>query len=52
MDEKTKTILNKLTRTRRGETICLMEWEVRLILAYIDELRTKVLQKGWQENNE
>lgn len=38
MDERLKTVLNKLRRTRRGETVCLMSWEVELLLAFIDEL--------------
>ena len=38
MDERVTPILNKLHRTRRGETVCLMSWEVELLLAFIDEL--------------
>ena len=39
MDERLKPILNKLHRTRRGETVCLMSWEVELLLNLIDELQ-------------
>lgn len=39
MDERVTPILNKLRRTRRGETVCLMSWEVELLLKYIEDLK-------------
>lgn len=41
MDERLQAVLNKLFRTRRGETVCLMEWEVELLLSYIRDLQRK-----------
>ena len=35
--EQVKTILKRMRKTRHGETICLMSWEVMLLLKYIDE---------------
>ena len=45
MDSKLQAILNKLFRTRRGETVCLMAWEVDVLLEYIAELQRKDKEK-------
>lgn len=37
--DRRKQVLRKLTRTRNDETVCLMYWEVAILLDYIDELR-------------
>lgn len=39
--EQLKTILKRLRNTRPNETICLMSWEVSLLLKYIDVLIMK-----------
>jgi hypothetical protein len=42
-DEKMRQerVLRKLIRTGRGETVCLADWEVRLLLDYIYRLERK-----------
>lgn len=37
--ERRKRVLKKLAQTRRDETVCLMYWEVAIVLDYIYELR-------------
>ena len=37
MDERAKQIIKRLRRTGQGETICLMDWEVRIILELIEK---------------
>ena len=58
-DERRKRVLKKLTQTRRGETVCLMYWEVALLLDYIYELKrgnkngnAEVQKAGCQGTNE
>jgi hypothetical protein len=41
--QRLEDVLRRLRRTRRGETICLAEWEIKLVLEYIDELKRKVV---------
>lgn len=36
-------VLKRLRDTRRNETICLMGWEVGILLAWIDEMRERIL---------
>ena len=36
---RVKHIVRRLRMTRRGETICLMDWEVGLLLEYMDDLK-------------
>lgn len=36
---RVKHIVRRLRMTRRGETICLVDWEVGYLLEYIDDLR-------------
>jgi hypothetical protein len=42
-EQRREDVLRRLRRTRRGETICLAEWEIKLVLEYIDELKRKVV---------
>jgi hypothetical protein len=42
-EQRRETVLRKLRRTGRGETVCLAEWEIKLVLEYIDELKRKVV---------
>lgn len=44
-EEKRDRVLRRLTRTGRGETICLADWEVEVILNYIYELERKSEQE-------
>ena len=52
--EKTKLFIKRerirrnLINTRTGETICLQDWEVQLLLAWIKELESEVLKHGGQ----
>jgi hypothetical protein len=39
MNEQERTLMKRLQRTRRDETICLNWWEVEILLNMIDELR-------------
>jgi len=36
-----EAVLRKLRRTGRGETVCLGDWEVKLLLGYIDDMKRK-----------
>lgn len=38
-DSRRRDVMRRLTNTRRGETICLMYWEVAVLLDYIRELK-------------
>ena len=42
MDRETerqlKKTLQRMTETRRDESICLLGWQVKLVIDYIDEL--------------
>ena len=49
MNEKLKQVLRRLKLTRRSETVCLMEWECRLILEYIAELERREKKDGSAE---
>lgn len=40
--EKTMRVINKLNQTRTGETVCLADWEVRLLLKMIHRQRQKI----------
>ena len=40
--EKTMRVINKLNQTRTGETVCLADWEVRLLLNMIHRQRQKI----------
>lgn len=33
-----KRIMKKLKKTRKGETICLMDWEVEILVSWFDSL--------------
>ena len=33
-----KRIMKKLKMTRKGETICLMDWEVQILVEWFDSL--------------
>jgi hypothetical protein len=37
--ERRKAVLYKLRKTEQGETICLADWEVQLLLEYIEKLK-------------
>lgn len=38
MNDLREQVLKRLRLTRRNETICLMEWEVRVLIEWIEEL--------------
>ena len=40
--EKLMRVINKLNQTRTGETVCLADWEVRLLLKMIHRQRQKI----------
>ena len=40
-EQRRETVLRKLRRTGRGETVCLADWEVKLLLGYIDDMKRK-----------
>lgn len=42
-EQRRESVLRKLRRTRRGETVGLAEWEIKLLLDYINELKRKVV---------
>lgn len=42
-EQRRETVLRKLRRTGRGETVCLADWEVKLLLGYIDDMKRKVV---------
>ena len=37
--ERVKHIIRRLYMTKTGETICLVYWEIDLLLKYIEELK-------------
>ena len=37
-----KHILKRLRMTRQNETICLMDWEARCLVAWIEELERRM----------
>lgn len=37
-EERRDRVLRKLSRTGRGETVCLADWEVEAVLDYIYKL--------------
>ena len=37
MDSERKSVLKRLKLTRRNETVCLMWWEVKILLDWIEE---------------
>lgn len=41
-ERRREAVLRRLRRTERGETVCLAEWEVKLLINYIEELKRKV----------
>lgn len=38
-EERRRQVLKRLTKTAHGETVCLMYWEVAVLLDYIDDLK-------------
>jgi hypothetical protein len=40
-EQRREAVLRKLRRTGRGETVCLADWEVKLLLGYIDDMQRK-----------
>ena len=40
-EQRREAVLRKLRRTGRGETVCLADWEVKLLLGYIDDMKRK-----------
>jgi hypothetical protein len=40
-ERRGEAVVRKLRRTGQGETICLADWEVKLLLKYIDEMKRK-----------
>lgn len=40
-EQRREAVLRKLRRTGQGETVCLAEWEIKLLLAYIDDMKRK-----------
>lgn len=40
-EQRRESVLRKLRRTRHGETVCLADWEVKLLLGYIDDMKRK-----------
>lgn len=40
--ERRDKVIKRMRQTRRGETICLAEWEVKIILDLIDRQKQKI----------
>lgn len=40
-EQRREAVLRKLRRTGHGETVCLADWEVRLLLEYIGKTKRK-----------
>lgn len=40
-EQRREAILRKLRRVGHGETVGLAEWEIKLLLDYIDDLKRK-----------
>ena len=40
-EQRREAVLRKLRLTGRGETVCLADWEVNLLLDYIDDMKRK-----------
>ena len=38
-EERLKQVLKRLRKTRSGETICLMAWDVEMLLEHIENLK-------------
>ena len=55
IEEKTRLFIKRerirrnLINTRTGETICLHDWEVQLLLAWIKELESEVNKNAERE---
>lgn len=49
MDVQMKRILRRLKLTRRGETICLADWEARLVVEYIENAERRKKEDGSAE---
>lgn len=41
-EERQKAVLRRIRMTAQNETICLADWEVRLLIGYIDSLKSKL----------
>lgn len=39
--EQRKTLMKRLRMTGRNETICLMDWQVALLIEWIEELQER-----------
>ena len=39
--EQRKRIMKRLEMTRQNETICLQDWEVEILIEWINELKAK-----------
>lgn len=54
MEEKTKLFIKRerirrnLINTKTGETICLQDWEIQIVLEWIKELEREVGKDGNQ----
>jgi len=44
-EQRREAVLRKLRRTGQGETVCLADWEVKLLLKYIGQKDRKDTQK-------
>jgi hypothetical protein len=44
-EQRRESVIKKLRRVGRGETICLADWEIKILLGYIDEMKRKGEQK-------
>lgn len=40
-EQRRETVLRKLRRVGHGETVGLAEWEIKLLLGYIDDMKRK-----------
>lgn len=40
-ERRWEAVLRKLRLTGRGETVCLADWEVKLLLDYIEDMKRK-----------
>jgi hypothetical protein len=40
-EQRRESVIKKLRRVGRGETICLADWEIKILLGYIDEMKRK-----------
>ena len=49
MDVQMKRILRRLKLTRRGETICLADWEARLVVEYLEKEERRKRENGPEE---